>query len=604
MSLAAQEESFGAAAWRDAVLAAALFAIDPRGLKGIALKAQAGPVRDCWLEILKDLLPPEEPLRRLPLGITDDRLLGGLDLSATLSSGKPLAQAGLLADCDEGVLIAAMAERLDLSTASKIAAVLDSGQVQIARDSLFLSHPARVGLIVLDEGVEGDAPPPEALLDRTALHVDITTCALGATQRDGIDLAALREAVKAARGRLGDTRTGGNAAEAFCALSIACGIASLRAPSLALRTARAAAALEGRDETTAEDAALAARLVLAPRATQLPAPPPEEADDEPPPPEEQQADNQDNETQDPPDPSELADVILEAAMAALPPDLLRQLASGMKPRKGSRQAGGKAGAQMRALNRGRPIGARRGDLASGARLHLLETLRVAAPWQALRRTEESSENKDVRRLHIRKDDLRITRYKQRTGSTAIFVVDASGSAVLHRLAEVKGAVELLLADCYVRRDEVALVAFRGEGAEVVLPPTRSLVRAKRSLAQLAGGGGTPLAAGLETSRLLADSIARKGQTPNLVLFTDGKANIARDGQANREQAREEALAAARAVRQAGLKALVIDSSPRAQDRAKSLASEMGAHYLHLPQAKAQEVSRAVLASRQDLAPAG
>jgi magnesium chelatase subunit D len=93
----------------------------------------------------------------------------------------------------------------------------------------------------------------------------------------------------------------------------------------------------------------------------------------------------------------------------------------------------------------------------------------------------------------------VSRFKQRRETTTIFVVDASGSAALHRLAEAKGAVELLLADCYVRRDRVAMLAFRGKGAELMLPPTRSLVRAKRSLAGLPGGGGTPLAAGMDAA---------------------------------------------------------------------------------------------------------
>ena len=119
---------------------------------------------------------------------------------------------------------------------------------------------------------------------------------------------------------------------------------------------------------------------------------------------------------------------------------------------------------------------------------------------------------DARRVQVRSEDFRIVRFRQRRGTTAIFVVDASGSSAMQRLAEVKGAIELLLVDCYVRRDSVALVAFRGEGAEVILPPTRSLARAKRTLAGLPGGGGTPIAHGLEAALALADRIKRQGQT--------------------------------------------------------------------------------------------
>ncbi len=113
-----------------------------------------------------------------------------------------------------------------------------------------------------------------------------------------------------------------------------------------------------------------------------------------------------------------------------------------------------------AQRRGRPIGTRRGELSAGARLNVIETLRAAAPWQKLRRQEMPGA---AARVLVRSSDFRITRFQQRTESTAIFVVDASGSAALNRLAEAKGAVELLLADCYVRRDQVALLAFRGPG---------------------------------------------------------------------------------------------------------------------------------------------
>ena len=133
--------------------------------------------------------------------------------------------------------------------------------------------------------------------------------------------------------------------------------------------------------------------------------------------------------------------------------------------------------------RGKPLGARRGDLRRGARLDVLATLRAAAPWQPLRRREQAA---TVARVLVRRDDFRMKRFRERTETTAIFAVDASGSSALHRLAEAKGAVELLLAQCYVRRDRVALLAFRGRGSELLLSPTRSLVRAKRSLAGLPG----------------------------------------------------------------------------------------------------------------------
>jgi magnesium chelatase subunit D len=140
---------------------------------------------------------------------------------------------------------------------------------------------------------------------------------------------------------------------------------------------------------------------------------------------------------------------------------------------------------------------------------------------------------------------------------------------------------------------VALIAFRGQGADLMLPPTRSLVRAKRSLAALPGGGGTPLAAGIDALLLLASAERRRGHTPVAVLLTDGRGNIARDGATGRAAGEADALTAARGFRLAGLSAVLIDTSPRPQPAAAQLAEAMGARYLALPHADARAVSAAV-----------
>jgi magnesium chelatase subunit D len=177
----------------------------------------------------------------------------------------------------------------------------------------------------------------------------------------------------------------------------------------------------------------------------------------------------------------------------------------------------------------------------------------------------------------------------------VFVVDASGSSALNRLAEAKGAVELLLADCYIRRDRVSVIAFRGRDAEVLLPATRSLVRAKRSLAGLPGGGGTPLANGIDAAREMAEGLSRRGDTVVVVMLTDGKANVARNGVGgNRPLAEADAMSAAKSLRQVnGVRALFVDTSPTANPRAEALANAMGAIYLALPHAGARTLMNAV-----------
>jgi magnesium chelatase subunit D len=203
------------------------------------------------------------------------------------------------------------------------------------------------------------------------------------------------------------------------------------------------------------------------------------------------------------------------------------------------------------------------------------------------------------RIEVRADDFRISRFKQKTNSTTIFVVDASGSSALHRLGEAKGAVEIILSECYVRRDSVALIAFRGTTAETLLPPTRSLTRAQRCLASLPGGGGTPLAIAIDSAMTLAAAQKQKGISPTVVLLTDGKANIDKAGKPGRKTAMADAIDVAQTMRGLGINALLIDTSPRRNAEAEQLAAGMGARYLPLPHADSTRLSQAVFASRRD-----
>lgn len=607
--------------WIDALRAAALLAVDPWGFGGVALAAGHGPVRERWLTVFRSLLPSGSPWRRVPIHAGDDRLLGGLDLTATLAAGRPVGQAGLLAEADGGVLLLAMAERVSVSSAARLCAALDSGECAVAREGLAAARPARFGVVALDEGAGDDPPPAAALLERLAFRLELAEVPLAvatAFDGDGDADSPDRAAVAAARARLAAVTVDDAVLRALCATAAALGVDSARPALMALRAARAAAALDGRDAVTDEDAALAARLVLAPRATRWPAPPdpsppePPEAPppppEEPPPPPDAERDAPEAGDDDPPprDPdAPLDDVVLEAAKAAIPADLLSglMLAASAAGASGS----GRAGVLRAGRLRGRPAGTRPGLPRDGARLALVDTLRAAAPWQPLRRREaaaatarargaaDAAPAQPPRRLSLRASDLRVSRLQERTETTTIFAIDASGSSALHRLAEAKGAVELLLADCYVRRDRVAVVAFRGRGAEVLLPPTRSLVRAKRSLAGLPGGGGTPLASGIDAAAALADAVVRRGGSPIVVLLTDGRANVARDGAGGRAKAVDEAVDAARRLRAGGHAALLLDTSPQPAAAAQALAAAMAAAYVPLPRADAEGIARPVRA---------
>lgn len=579
----------GAATWRDAVAAAAMLAVAPESLGGAVVRAFPGPVRDLWLERLRDLFGRERPWSKLPLHVNESRLVGGLDLVSTLQRGEPVFMRGLLADSDGGLVQLSMAERADRAIVAQVCAALDRGEVVVERDGFSRRSPARIAVLALDEGIDEDERVAPALQDRVAFAPDLR--AIGIADLDD-DTISIRD-IERARRDWRQVELDDEAEQQLCAAAAALAVVSLRPATFAVRAARISAALAGRERAELDDLAQAVRLVLVPRSPvsisepeMPPEPPPE---DEPPTaqgPDETETDPRADQI------NALDDRMIEAAAALLPPGLLTALAK-ERARRHRRGGVGKSGALRYSGLRGRPIGSVPGDPRQRGRLDLLATLRSAAPWQRIRREAEPMRSRADRAVVVRADDFRLKRYKQRSESTVIFVVDASGSAALHRLAEAKGAVEMLLADCYVRRDRVALIAFRGSDAELLLPPTRSLVRAKRGLTALPGGGGTPLAAGLRAAAELTDGVRRRGGTPTVVVLTDGRANVCLDGSTGREAAFEDARHCAAMLRLLGARCMVVDTSVRPHAHGEELAQAMGGNYLPLPHADAGLLSRVV-----------
>ncbi|ASJ92087.1 magnesium chelatase subunit D [Porphyrobacter sp. CACIAM 03H1] len=541
----------------DAVLAARLFALAPATFKGLVLRGP-GPAREALVAALAEAVP----LRRLPGHVDDERLLGGIDLAASLAAGKPVRQTGLIEEARGRALIAGMAERMDTGVAGRLAQALDEGGT---------------ALVLLDDAAEPDEAPPASLTERLAFP-----CDLAASRRwQGVTL-------EPARGSLAAVRPLDEAdLRALAATAEALGVDSLRALVFVAETARGLAALAGRSVTNTSDHAGAVRLVLAPRATRLPPQEaPEAPPEEPPPPDGSPDTESDNDRQQPePD---LSEILVEAARAAIPAGLLEQLAQGKAPRRASSSG---TGQKRKAATRGKPLGARAGMPRGGAKLALIDSLRAAVPWQAVRRRETGADTAGP--IIMRKEDLRIRRFEERAARVTIFAVDASGSAAAARLAEAKGAVELMLAQAYVTRSEVALVAFRGTSAELLLPPTRSLTRARRTLAELPGGGGTPLALGLNAAREVAEAVIARGRSAALVILTDGRANIAADGSPGRVQAAADAETAAKAIAARGIDALVVDISARPGPEGATLARALGGRFLALPRADARMLQAAI-----------
>ncbi|MEM8664069.1 MAG: VWA domain-containing protein, partial [Pseudomonadota bacterium] len=475
----------------------------PEAFGGVVLRGPYAPERTAELNDIAGY-------RRIPLNADASALLGGLDLSASLAAGKARTHKGLLAE-GEGPIIVPSAERLQVEAAAMLALFLDGSAEGFDGAPL----PPRA-LLVLDEAEGEDAPIDPRLSERLAFIVPSST-----------PLTLERELPSGWRA----TRVPDAIAEALAAAALMRGLFSMRIAIHLVLAAKALAALRGRAEVTGEDAARAAALILAPRAP----PPADLQDNDPPESEEQETEPPQQPPQDPDgedadrsdDPPKDKDLsqderVVEAVNAAIDAAVLEGLSGQRRP--GARV--GRVGAQTKG-GRGRPAGVRAGTPRGQNRLALVETLSAALPYQRIR--QRSAAPGKSPRIAVRADDLRIRRQKAKAATLTVFCVDASGSQAFARMAEAKGAVETLLAASYARRDAVALVAFRKDGAEVLLPPTQSLVRAKRALAALPAGGATPLAAGLAASLALCQRSIRDGREPTLVLLTDGRGNIALDG---------------------------------------------------------------------------
>jgi magnesium chelatase subunit D len=242
-----------------------------------------------------------------------------------------------------------------------------------------------------------------------------------------------------------------------------------------------------------------------------------------------------------------------------------------------------------------------------ARIDVAATLRAAAPWQRLRSTTDH--RPPTTGIHpavvsrqssvvLRSDDLRVKQFRSKAGALFCFAVDASGSMALHRMRQAKGAVHSLLQQAYIHRDRVALLAFRGQRAELLLPPSQSVELARRALDLLPTGGGTPLAAALLGALEIAAQARGRGihQTV-LVLLTDGRANVG--VRAERGGVATELQRLAGQVAAAGIHSLVIDTQRNYLSRgeARQLAGWLGGEYIYLPNASGAQIADAALGAR-------
>ena len=573
-------------------LALLLLAVEPR-LRGIAFAGPAGSGKSALLHGLAALLPGL-PFEMLPLGSDEEALLGGLDLEATLARGARVVRHGLLARADGGLLAAEDCNLLPEGTVNLLLGALDAGEVRIEREGLSLRSPCRLRLVATFDPAEG--PPRAHLLDRIGLIVPLPRLGPAGARGEIVrrhlspaadlweeDLDVLRDVVAVARASLGDIRLSETQARELAAAAVALGVQGHRADLFAQLAARASAALALRDAVQREDLELAVRFVLVPRATQQPSAPPTD----PPPVTETPPQSSQDTPDTPPDPPteppadgdvELTEEVL-AALAIDLPDVLATL-----PFRSAR--GGRSGSRGSTDGtRGRHVTSVPGTPREG-RLDVIATLRAAARWQRLR-------PRGARRVAVRAEDLRIKRFRDKAGALFLFAVDASGSMALNRMRQAKGAVHALLEKAYVNRDRVALMSFRGQGAELLLPPTGSVELLRRAVDQIPTGGGTPLAATLVAALDVAQQARRRGlQNVVLVLLTDARANVGL--KADRAGVEDELRQLALLTAASGLRALVIDTqrSYLSQGSAQKLAAWLGGQYLYLPGASGATIAAA------------
>lgn len=610
------EFPFSAVVGQDEVkLALLLAAIDP-SIAGVLLRGEKGSAKTTLARGLAALLPGAAPFVELPVGATEDRLVGTLDLAAALTGGQRRFEPGLLASAHGGVLYVDEVNLLPDHLVDVLLDVAASGVNRVEREGVSHHHPSRFVLIGSMNPEEGDLRPQ--LLDRFGLAVDVRAPVEPAVRAEAVrrrlafdqDPAAVvadwsaSEAELAARlaaASVAPTSLPAMLLEEVSRLCATVGAQGLRADLTICRAATALARYEGRTEVTRDEVRRVAPLALAHRRRQNPFDSPGMSDDE------LDSAMEQASRPEPPDPDPEPDPEPEpgpgagdgAAAGGGSDNRAEAGAEEAAPRRTTRPADTVATADdpravVRLIAAGSPSVASatpgRRSTVEGPRGRMVadrvpdgpvRSLAVGATVRAAAQRRGGGGPAAVAALVAA--DLREAVRQQRVGNLVVLAVDASGSMGADRRMEAaKGAVLSLLLDAYQRRDKVALVTFRGECAEVALKPTSSVEVARARLGTLPTGGRTPLAAGIRTALDVATAPGPSAaHRPLLVLLTDGRATAADSG----EDPVTAAHAAATAVRRRQIDAVVIDAEdgPVRLGLARRLAEAMGARYLVLPE---------------------
>jgi magnesium chelatase subunit D len=606
-------------------LALVLCAVHP-GIGGVLVRGEKGTAKSTVVRALAHLLPPAPDgsaarLVELPVGATEDRVVGSLDLERVLRDGEQAFRPGLLAAAHHGVLYV---DEVNLLHDHLVDVLLDAaamGRVHIERDGVSHSHPARFVLVGTMNPEEGELRPQ--LLDRFGLTVEVSASRdvdvrMSVVRRrldyeaDPAAFAARYAAadadvaarILAAGAALGEVALDDVELRRIAALCAAFDVDGMRADLVVARTATAHAAWRGVAAVTEQDVRVAAELALPHRrrrdpfdepgiseqqlddalrdAAEQAQRPPRTGHDGPESSSAQEISDQDRDPDTRPDPGGEPDPDgPRGGGGPAPLGRAQRVTARLEvPGVGEGAPGRRSRAQSR---HGRVV---RSSTEPGTGLHLIGTLFAAVPRQAARGRRSGP-------LLLAADDLRGAYREGREGNLILFVVDASGSmAARDRIEAVTGAVVSLLRDAYQRRDKVAVITLRGDAAELALPPTSSVHAAARRLSALRTGGKTPLAQGLMAARsvVLRERVRDPRRRPLVVLLTDGRATGGVDpvGRAHR--------AAAALARET---ASVVVDCERGMVRlglARRLAATLGARCLSLTELTGDTVADVVRAA--------